>query len=328
MDEIDAKILEPVADKLKIKKSSLPKLLIFWGVFGIVLNIFWLINSLYPLSRFFSFDSAPSFWWQYVLYIFFIILSILELVYGLKLNRQEKAVNKIQKIRALLFLLVPLFFSIILSPLSLISTIHFFAQKTPPHQTACTLEAKVCPDGSSVGRTGPNCSFAPCPTAEPISTTDWKTYTSESMQFNVKIPSDWYSHKEEYNSTFHNYEMHFSYPIDNISTQTWSPNQELDMSIAEYPNKGVNAYDDAKERMKFKMMNLTLGKSIFIAGKKGVVLENINGHFIEVITTKGSQNYLFTLTTPTDGIKDVPSVPLEKYLPAFYKILSTFKYTK
>jgi hypothetical protein len=28
---------------------------------------------------------------------------------------------------------------------------------------ACTQEAKVCPDGSVVGRTGPNCGFAPCP---------------------------------------------------------------------------------------------------------------------------------------------------------------------
>ncbi|HSB47118.1 MAG TPA: hypothetical protein VLD37_03825 [Candidatus Bilamarchaeum sp.] len=28
---------------------------------------------------------------------------------------------------------------------------------------ACTQEAKVCPDGSTVGRTGPNCEFAPCP---------------------------------------------------------------------------------------------------------------------------------------------------------------------
>lgn len=28
---------------------------------------------------------------------------------------------------------------------------------------ACTKEAKVCPDGSAVGRTGPNCEFAPCP---------------------------------------------------------------------------------------------------------------------------------------------------------------------
>ncbi len=28
---------------------------------------------------------------------------------------------------------------------------------------ACTDEAKVCPDGSAVGRTGPNCTFAVCP---------------------------------------------------------------------------------------------------------------------------------------------------------------------
>ena len=28
---------------------------------------------------------------------------------------------------------------------------------------ACSDEAKVCPDGSAVGRTGPNCSFAVCP---------------------------------------------------------------------------------------------------------------------------------------------------------------------
>ncbi len=29
-------------------------------------------------------------------------------------------------------------------------------------QKACTEEAKVCPDGSAVGRTGPNCEFTPC----------------------------------------------------------------------------------------------------------------------------------------------------------------------
>lgn len=28
---------------------------------------------------------------------------------------------------------------------------------------ACTEEAKLCPDGSAVGRTGPNCEFAACP---------------------------------------------------------------------------------------------------------------------------------------------------------------------
>ncbi len=32
-----------------------------------------------------------------------------------------------------------------------------------PDAVACTQEAKACPDGSYVGRTGPNCAFAACP---------------------------------------------------------------------------------------------------------------------------------------------------------------------
>lgn len=32
-----------------------------------------------------------------------------------------------------------------------------------PMQKACTLEAKVCPDSSSVGRVAPSCEFAACP---------------------------------------------------------------------------------------------------------------------------------------------------------------------
>ena len=28
---------------------------------------------------------------------------------------------------------------------------------------ACTKEAKLCPDGTAVGRSGPNCDFAACP---------------------------------------------------------------------------------------------------------------------------------------------------------------------
>ena len=32
---------------------------------------------------------------------------------------------------------------------------------------ACTADAKVCPDGSGVGRVPPNCEFAPCPSTAP-----------------------------------------------------------------------------------------------------------------------------------------------------------------
>lgn len=34
---------------------------------------------------------------------------------------------------------------------------------TSSEPVACTMEAKLCPDGSYVGRTGPNCEFATCP---------------------------------------------------------------------------------------------------------------------------------------------------------------------
>jgi hypothetical protein len=42
---------------------------------------------------------------------------------------------------------------------------YYFWQKSAGigAQKACTMEAKLCPDESSVGRSGPNCDFAPCP---------------------------------------------------------------------------------------------------------------------------------------------------------------------
>lgn len=33
----------------------------------------------------------------------------------------------------------------------------------PENPVSCTMEAKICPDGSSVGRSEPKCEFAPCP---------------------------------------------------------------------------------------------------------------------------------------------------------------------
>jgi len=46
----------------------------------------------------------------------------------------------------------------------ILSTFKFIEASPTPSAKACTQEAKLCPDGTSVGRTGPNCEFAPCPT--------------------------------------------------------------------------------------------------------------------------------------------------------------------
>ena len=76
--------------------------------------------------------------------------------------------------------------AIILVVVALLATIayvfgmQFFGKSVlPTSPQACTTEAKICPDGSSVGREGPNCDFAACPTVietptdipTPISTT-------------------------------------------------------------------------------------------------------------------------------------------------------------
>jgi len=42
----------------------------------------------------------------------------------------------------------------------------FESFRSPSHnneQVVCTADAKMCPDGSFVGRMGPNCEFARCP---------------------------------------------------------------------------------------------------------------------------------------------------------------------
>lgn len=53
--------------------------------------------------------------------------------------------------------------------------------QAPVGEKACTMEAKLCPDGSAVGRTGPNCEFTPCPIMTATTTSTVTTTTTTTV---------------------------------------------------------------------------------------------------------------------------------------------------
>lgn len=55
-----------------------------------------------------------------------------------------------------------------------------------PAPVGCTMEAKICLDGSAVGRTGPQCTFAPCP--EAIVPSDWKSAIDPESGITLRYP--------------------------------------------------------------------------------------------------------------------------------------------
>lgn len=65
-------------------------------------------------------------------------------------------------------------FAVVISLIALAAILYdrtIFENKVPGNGIACTQDAKICPDGSAVGRVPPNCEFAPCP-GQDQSTTD------------------------------------------------------------------------------------------------------------------------------------------------------------
>jgi len=63
----------------------------------------------------------------------------------------------------------PVFIFLLCLAVALCGIWYFYTFDTSPRgnnsgaDIACPMDAKLCPDGSSVARTGPNCTFAKCP---------------------------------------------------------------------------------------------------------------------------------------------------------------------
>lgn len=58
----------------------------------------------------------------------------------------------------------------------------------PGEQVACTMDARICPDGSAVSRVPPACEFAACPEAPPAEVV-WQSASDPSQGITFRYPA-------------------------------------------------------------------------------------------------------------------------------------------
>ena len=63
--------------------------------------------------------------------------------------------------------------------------------ESEPEQVLCTQDAMLCPDGSYVGRIGPNCEFAECPVSTKTPTLTTVVYKNDQYGFTFSLPISW-----------------------------------------------------------------------------------------------------------------------------------------
>ncbi len=113
----------------------------------------------------------------------------------------------------------------------------YVLSKNQNKQMGCTTEAKICPNGSSVGRTGPKCEFSACPkapTPTPDPTANWITYTHPSLPFSLKYPAD------NLTPSFNKVDPYA------LKNRLSSISSDIDQYIAsKYYGNGIDGFDDA-----------------------------------------------------------------------------------
>lgn len=135
-------------------------------------------------------------------------------------------------------------------------------QQTP---VACTMEAKLCPDSSSVGRQGPKCEFAPCPEKKD-DTAGWKTYTNTEYGFEFKYPANFLISNENKQIEY------FTYKVWQVASayqkkDNYKDNSTFNVFVTNNASDIKNCLKDpsAKDLTKTKNIN---GNNFYIVSEK------------------------------------------------------------
>jgi len=196
------------------------------------------------------------------------------------------------------------------------------------------MDVKTCLDGSSVGRSGPNCEFAPCPAAKlsptpADETTNWKTYTNKKYGFELRYPAEW-NITENSDRDPNIIEIYPSNEKISNAESSESPFTEIRIVIKDNP-RALSYKDFALEEEKAMyasgdfISTLKFGGSISVGG---VQTEIVTGH-LPTWSTKGVylpyKDKMYTiLASNSEGRSDVQKMIEEK----FDEIISTFKFTQ
>ena len=176
----------------------------------------------------------------------------------------------------------------------------------PEKGKACTLEAKICPDGTSVGRSGPNCEFAACPSVKrsttasgSAETTNWKTYTSPNGQISFQYPGNWI---EAYGSDTFGTTFRYSVADGDESrieeTKIIPPQYKnlFEVSLVDYKSYSANPPKNEEEIIK-SHLSYDVNSTSSWANEEPQLIENTQ----LTIGGKKAYTYEFKLNKPLDN---------------------------
>lgn len=200
---------------------------------------------------------------------------------------------------------------------------------TVPGPVACTMEAKLCPDGvTSVGRQGPNCAFDECPVSQTVGkVSDWKTYKNAKAMFEIVYPQDFYVTQEgtwgkegdgnffAYYTDISKYKVAPPKEFEGVRIIVQSFRGDLEKKVDDSIKNRLNPSNDAVSKQTLDDWNRNITK-------KQITVDGANGFIVRYGEKRtGTDVYL----AQNDQIFIFVS-KIDENL--FSQILSTFKFTK
>jgi hypothetical protein len=198
---------------------------------------------------------------------------------------------------------------------------------TSSQEKACTTEAKICPDGTAVGRTGPNCEFTPCPTQGPSltptqivqdETADWKIYSNKNFNYSIKYPNNLEIEEMGLDNVF----------IGNKPVRWIWVDKQIQITVSN--NNPEDCRGDCPVISKKEDTNVNNIASKRLYGYIGAVGGNVPQKYQEVVIPHNNIYYIIAVYELRNNDLQPPDRKLneisENKIKLFDQILSTFKF--